>query len=49
LLAMGLQPGPAFQRILTAVEDAQLEGALQTREQAVAFVRRNYSRSGNGR
>jgi tRNA nucleotidyltransferase/poly(A) polymerase len=49
LVAMGLQPGPAFQRILTAVEDAQLEGALQTREQAVAFVRRNYSKSGNGR
>jgi putative nucleotidyltransferase with HDIG domain len=49
LVAMGLQPGPAFQRILTAVEDAQLEGALETKEQAVAFVRRTYSKSGNGR
>ena len=49
LLAMGLRPGPAFQRILTAVEDAQLEGALQTKEQAVVFVRRNYSNGGNGR
>jgi poly(A) polymerase len=49
LLSMGLQAGPAFQRILTAVEDGQLDGALQTREQAVAFVRRNYSKDGNGR
>ena len=46
LLAMGFQPGPAFQSILTAVEDAQLEGALQSKEQAVAFVRRNYSKGG---
>ena len=49
LLSMGFQAGPAFQRILTAVEDGQLDGALQTREQAVAFVRRNYSKGGNGR
>jgi poly(A) polymerase len=49
LLSMGFQAGPAFQRILTAVEDGQLDGALQTREQAVAFVRRNYSKDGNGR
>ena len=49
LLAMGFQPGPAFQRILTAVEDGQLDGVLQTKEQAVAFVRRNYSKGGNGR
>jgi putative nucleotidyltransferase with HDIG domain len=46
LLAIGFQPGPAFQSILTAVEDAQLEGALQSKEQAVAFVRRNYSKGG---
>jgi poly(A) polymerase len=49
LLSMGFQAGPAFQRILTAVEDGQLDGVLQTREQAVAFVRRNYSKGGNGR
>jgi poly(A) polymerase len=49
LLGMGFQPGPAFQRILTAVEDAQLDGALQTKDQAVVFVRRNYSKGANGR
>jgi hypothetical protein len=48
-LGMGFHPGPAFQRILTAVEDGQLDGALQTKEQAVTFVRRNYSKGGNGR
>jgi poly(A) polymerase len=48
LVDMGFQPGPVFQRILTAVEDAQLDGALQTREQAIAFVRRNYSKGSNG-
>ena len=49
LVGMGFQPGPAFQRILTAVEDAQLDGALQTKDQAIAFVRRNYSNGVNGR
>jgi len=49
LLSMGFQPGPAFQRILTAIEDAQLEGALQSKEQAISFVRRNYSKGVNGR
>ena len=49
LVGMGFQPGPAFQRILTAVEDAQLDGALQTKDQAIAFVRRNYSKGVNGR
>jgi poly(A) polymerase len=49
LLAMGFQPGPAFQMILTAVEDAQLEGILQTKEQAITYVRRNYAKGNNGR
>jgi poly(A) polymerase len=49
LVGMGFQPGPSFQRILTAVEDAQLEGALQTKEQAITFVRRNYPKGSNRR
>ena len=43
LIAMGLSPGPRFQEILLAVEDAQLEGQLHTREEALALVRRQYS------
>ena len=46
---MGYVPGPDFQRMLTALEDAQLEGQLQTKEQAVIFVRKNYPRPGDGR
>ncbi|MDX2151109.1 MAG: CCA tRNA nucleotidyltransferase [Bryobacteraceae bacterium] len=39
LIELGYAPGPLFGEILRAVEDAQLEGALQTREEALAFVR----------
>ncbi len=39
LIAMGLEPGPLFGRLLTEVEDLQLEGSLFTREEAQAFVR----------
>lgn len=38
LIAAGYTPGPRFKEILSAVEDAQLEGQLQTRDHAMAFV-----------
>jgi putative nucleotidyltransferase with HDIG domain len=38
LLALGLPPGPRFKEILEAVEEKQLEGQLQTREEALAWV-----------
>lgn len=38
LIALGLRPGPRFTDILTAVEDAQLEGKLASREAALAWV-----------
>jgi poly(A) polymerase len=38
LLAMGLTPGPSFRDILTAVEDAQLEGQLESKEDALEFT-----------
>jgi poly(A) polymerase len=44
---MGYAPGPEFQTILRALEDAQLEGTLATRDQAVAFVREHYPIKGN--
>ncbi len=34
-----LQPGPAFRHLLTAVEEAALEGRVTTREEALALVR----------
>lgn len=42
LIALGLPPGPLFGRILNEVEDLQLEGELKTREDALAYVKRNY-------
>jgi poly(A) polymerase len=42
LIAEGHVPGPKFREILTAVEDAQLEGRLPSREAALEFVRREY-------
>jgi poly(A) polymerase len=38
LIRMGYRPGPEFRDILSAVEDAQLEGTLHTREEALSFV-----------
>jgi poly(A) polymerase len=42
LIAAGHAPGPKFREILTAVEDAQLEGRLPSREAALEFVRREF-------
>jgi len=42
LLALGLEPGPRFSEILDAVSDAQLDGTLTTREQALAWVRERF-------
>jgi poly(A) polymerase len=44
LIAAGYPPGPRFAEILTAVEDAQLDGAISTEEEALDFVRRRYPR-----
>jgi putative nucleotidyltransferase with HDIG domain len=43
LMALGFLPGPQFTEILAAVAEAQLDGTLQTREQALAWVRERYS------
>jgi len=42
LIALGHRPGPAFKEILSAVEEAQLEGMLASREQALDFVRERF-------
>jgi tRNA nucleotidyltransferase/poly(A) polymerase len=40
LTEMGLQPGPLFKRVLAAVREAQLEGIVKTREEALQLVKR---------
>jgi putative nucleotidyltransferase with HDIG domain len=42
LIAMGFSPGPNFHEILKHVEEAQLGGELLSREQAMAWVEKNY-------
>ncbi len=42
LIAAGHLPGPKFREILMAVEDAQLEGKLPSRDAALDFVRREF-------
>jgi poly(A) polymerase len=39
LIAEGYEPGPAFTRMLAAVEDAQLERRIRNRDEALALVR----------
>lgn len=42
LIAAGHTPGPRFREILNAVEDAQLEGRLPSRDAALEFVRQEF-------
>ena len=42
LKGMGFSPGPLFREILEAVEDAQLDGRVATREEALAFIRQSF-------
>jgi poly(A) polymerase len=43
LSEMGYIPGPVFSEILRAVEDAQLEGQIRSKEEAREFVRRKFA------
>ncbi len=42
LMGQGYKPGPQFRAILSAIEDAQLEGAIHDREEALEFVRAHF-------
>ncbi len=42
LIALGLKPGPRFGEILEAVETRQLEGELHDREEALAWVKKEF-------
>jgi poly(A) polymerase len=43
LIALGFKPGPEFKAILREIEDLHLDGAISTRDEALAFVRENYT------
>ncbi|HEX4155725.1 MAG TPA: CCA tRNA nucleotidyltransferase [Acidobacteriaceae bacterium] len=42
LIAAGYRPGPRFREMLTAAEDAQLEGTISTRDDALALIRHRF-------
>jgi len=42
LIELGYAPGPRFKKILAAVEDAQLEGKLRSRDEALQWVRAEF-------
>jgi putative nucleotidyltransferase with HDIG domain len=44
LIAEGYQPGPRFAEMLAAVEDAQLEGRIASRDEALAMVKGMFGR-----
>ncbi len=47
LIAQGYKPGPLFKQILRAVEDAQLEGLVGSREDALRLVSERFPLTGS--
>ena len=43
LIAEGYRPGPMFGIVLSEIEDAQLEGRISRREEAIAMVREKFN------
>jgi poly(A) polymerase len=49
LLAMGFRPGPAFSQILGSLEDAQLEGQINNKEDARKYILKRFGpKNGEG-
>jgi poly(A) polymerase len=48
LIAAGYEPGPLFKQALGAVEDAQLDGRLSSKEDALGFVRQQFPLHSSG-
>jgi poly(A) polymerase len=48
LIELGFTPGPRMGRILDAIEDKRLEGALKTREEAKSWVLKHFKPVGSG-
>jgi len=49
LLRLGLSPGPLVGRLLREIQDAQLEGSMTSREEAIAHVRARLERGERSR
>ena len=42
LLEMGMEPGPVFQSVFKALREAHIKGEIETREEEVALVRKQF-------
>ena len=49
LIGCGMEPGPLFQRVLEGVYDAQLEGLVETRDEALELARALEQHGSEGR
>jgi tRNA nucleotidyltransferase (CCA-adding enzyme) len=49
LQALGYKPGPLFRTMLNHVIEAQLNGAIESRDQALQFIQENYSPQNSGK
>jgi poly(A) polymerase len=47
LIEMGFAPGPLFHDILEEIHEAQLEGRIGTKEEAMEWVRKQYGNRGH--
>jgi poly(A) polymerase len=48
LQSLGYRPGPLFSKILRSLEDAQLEGLVKSKQEAIAFVAQHYRETSPG-
>jgi poly(A) polymerase len=48
LIRLGLEPGPVFKELLDAVREAQLDGTLRTKQEALDQVERHLAERGDG-
>ena len=44
LISLGFQPSPLFSKILEELYELQLEGKIETKESAVAYLKQNYKK-----
>ena len=42
LVEMGMKPGPVFQSVFKGLREAHVRGAIQTREEEEAWVRKEF-------
>jgi poly(A) polymerase len=45
LIAAGYKPGAGFKEMLRAIEDAQLEGTIETADEAMQLVKERFPRT----